>query len=144
MIKQTKWFIGFGFLILGILIISASKLPQSTQYYLTVDELIAQKDQHKNQVIKLAGTVVDDSIEKNTLNASWTFAVTNNHQTMRVYFQGAMPDTFQDGAEVVLTGSLKEDQSVFIATQVLAKCASRYEEKLSKPLQYQKEAQPDA
>lgn len=56
-------------------------------------------------------------------------------QTVAVFYQGAMPDTFKDESDVVLTGTYKGEQ--FVATEVLAKCASRYEEKLEAPLQMQ-------
>jgi cytochrome c-type biogenesis protein CcmE len=53
-----------------------------------------------------------------------------------VNYKGALPDTFKEGAEVVVTGTLHESGTM-AATDVLAKCASRYEEKLGpdgKPL----------
>jgi cytochrome c-type biogenesis protein CcmE len=43
-----------------------------------------------------------------------------------VVFRGLPPDTFTDSVEVVVEGRLQRD-GVFHATDVLAKCGSRYE-----------------
>ena len=36
-----------------------------------------------------------------------------------------MPDTFKDGAEVVVKGTL--DGQTFVSTEVMAKCPSKYQ-----------------
>jgi len=44
-----------------------------------------------------------------------------------VVFHGLPPDTFNDSVEVVVEGRLKKEDGVIHATNVLAKCGSRYE-----------------
>jgi cytochrome c-type biogenesis protein CcmE len=43
-----------------------------------------------------------------------------------VVFRGIPPDTFTDSVEVVVEGRLQKDGAIH-ATDVLAKCGSRYE-----------------
>lgn len=126
--RKTKWVIGISFVALGLAIVLTTNLPNSLQYYLTVDEFSQDTKKYDNQEIKLAGKVVPGSIVKSANNLDWNFNVENNGKTMPVQYHGAMPDTFKDDAEVVVTGTYKDP--TFAANHVLAKCASRYEEKL--------------
>ncbi len=60
---------------------------------------------------------------------AYQFVISEGGKNINVLYQGIVPDTFKDGAQVVATGSLKEDGS-FVASELLAKCASKYEAKL--------------
>ena len=128
-LKQTKWIIGLTFIAIGIFIVVMTTLPKATQFYVTVDELLANKSKYEPNALKVAGKVVPESIVKNEKNMHWEFDVENNQKKIHVFYEGAMPDTFKDTADVVVTGKFDGDAS-FQATEVLAKCASRYEEKL--------------
>lgn len=132
-LKKTKWIIGIAFVALGLVIVFTTSLPNSLQYYVTVDEFVKDMPKYTNQEIKMAGKVVPGSIVKSDNNLDWAFEIQNNDQKMAIQYKGAMPDTFKDNAEVVATG--KYDSSVFVANHILAKCASRYEEKLQPKLQ---------
>ena len=134
-IKNAKWIIPLFFILIGVGVMVSTTLPKSTQYYLTVDELLAKEQKiEKDQEFKVAGKVVEGSIEHDQKTAVWNFAVINNGKVINVHFQGAMPDTFKEDAEVVVTGKLESSDKV-IASSVLAKCASRYEEKLEPTLE---------
>ena len=55
-----------------------------------------------------------------------------NGQVLTAYFTGAAPDAFfQPGAEVVMTGHLTDRG--FVATDMSAKCPSKYEVKPPTP-----------
>jgi cytochrome c-type biogenesis protein CcmE len=55
-----------------------------------------------------------------------SFQVTDGSATYPVVYRGIAPDTFNDSVEVVVEGRLQRD-GVIHATDVLAKCGSRYE-----------------
>ena len=131
-IKKTKWVIGIAFVLLGLGIILTTNLPNSLQYYVTVDEFFHDVKKYDNQEIKIAGKVAPNTIEKSEGGIDWKFTVQNAGATIPVQYHGAMPDTFKVDADVVVTGIYKND--VFVANNVLAKCASRYEEKLQPKL----------
>lgn len=133
--KSTKWIITLSLLVLGIAIVVSTTLPEATKYYVTVDEFLLKPQFYNDQSIKLAGRVVPNTIKEDIQKSEWRFKVMESDKQVSVFYQGAMPDTFKDEADVVLTGTYKGQQ--FIATEVLAKCASRYEEKLEAPLQMQ-------
>jgi len=54
------------------------------------------------------------------------FQITDGSARYPVVFHGLPPDTFTDSVEVVVEGRLQRD-GVIYATDVLAKCGSRYE-----------------
>lgn len=138
-LKQTKYVFLIGFALLGLVILLTTTLPNSFQYYLTVTEYKDDFEKYKDIEVKLAGHVVPGTIIEDANNAIWKFQVFHEDATMNVYYQGAMPDTFNDEAEVVLTGTFQDEK--FVANHVLAKCASRYEEKLDQPLELKTETQ---
>ncbi|MCC7459922.1 MAG: cytochrome c maturation protein CcmE [Proteobacteria bacterium] len=134
--RQTKWIIGIAFVLLGLGIILTTNLPSSLQYYVTVDEFFRDVKKYDNLEIKMAGKVVPGSIVKAEDGMNWKFDVQNEGKIIPVTYRGAMPDTFKDEAEVVVTGTYKDP--VFAGNHVLAKCASRYEEKLTPNLDSEK------
>jgi len=131
-LKQTKWIIGIAFVLLGLGIILTTSLPSSLQYYVTVDEFFSNVKKYDNLEIKLAGKVVPGSIVKSSDGMEWKFDVHNAGSKIPVTYRGAMPDTFKEDADVVVTGTYQNP--TFAAKHVLAKCASRYEEKLTPKL----------
>jgi cytochrome c-type biogenesis protein CcmE len=132
-LKKTKWIFGIAFVLLGLGIILTTSLPESLQYYVTVDEFFLDIPKYDKQEIKIAGKVVPGSIVKADNGMDWKFEIQNKDQKIEIAYRGAMPDTFKDDADVVATG--KYQAPVFTANNILAKCASRYEEKLQPKLE---------
>ncbi|MFH1263834.1 MAG: cytochrome c maturation protein CcmE [Pseudomonadota bacterium] len=128
-IRQTKWVIGIALLAVGVGIVLATSLPKSMQYYVTVDELLGAKTKYAGKPIKVAGKVAAGSIEKVDKNLRMRFRVENGDQQVWVNYRGPVPDTFKEGADVVVTGTFAPNEEV-VATELLAKCSSKYEEKL--------------
>lgn len=58
----------------------------------------------------------------------WMFHVQGKSgKSMQVQYSGILPDTFRDGAELVLEGQLMT-RTLFRATKVFAKCPTKYKE----------------
>jgi cytochrome c-type biogenesis protein CcmE len=57
------------------------------------------------------------------------FVLEEQGKTLSVSYIGSdpLPDTFKDGAQTLVEGRLSPDGSHFVAEQVQAKCASKYE-----------------
>ena len=110
-------------------------------YYQTLDEFLATSagsDSMAGKPIRVHGYVAPGSIDRNLKAKHVTFQVQNDppHKsgagasTLSVLFQGLeTPDLFQDGADVVVEGTLETEgsQHVFMAHNVLAKCPSKFE-----------------
>ena len=107
-------------------------LGESMQYYKYVDEVVTQPATWKDKNLQVHGYVVTESIERNPDALEYKFDVQRNGQVLTAYFNGVAPDPFfQPGAEVVMTGHLTGKG--FVATEMSAKCPSKYEVKPPTP-----------
>jgi cytochrome c-type biogenesis protein CcmE len=99
----------------------------SSMYYLSVGELLARGDAAYGEELRVSGKVVEGTIQRGPAANAVRFDVADgNGASVPVVYQGVVPDTFQDGGEVVVEGGLGPD-GVFQATTLLAKCPSKYE-----------------
>ncbi|MFZ6030470.1 MAG: cytochrome c maturation protein CcmE [Chloroflexota bacterium] len=146
------------FLIGGILILAAvvylifSSMQASAEYFMTVDELVAQGDAVAGKNLRISGAVLGDSIvyDPQTLTLQFTVAhvpadsdIVNaqgglatvlyeavndpNRNHLRVVYNGVMPDLLRNEAQAIMTGRLGED-GLFYADELLLKCPTKYEE----------------
>jgi cytochrome c-type biogenesis protein CcmE len=113
----------------GVLLYSS--LGESLQQYKYVDEVMAAPQQWEGKRLKVHGYVVPKSIGRKDgtvqYRYEYRFDVERNGKTLRAFYTGTPPDQFKDEAEVVLTGVLKNNE--FHATEMTAKCPSKYEER---------------
>ena len=76
--------------------------------------------------MKVGARVVPGTVQKEIATQTLRFHITDGTVSYPVIYKGLPPDTFTDSAEVVVEGRLEKD-GVIHATDVLAKCGSRYE-----------------
>jgi cytochrome c-type biogenesis protein CcmE len=79
-----------------------------------------------NAGVKVGARVVAGSIDAIPAERSMRFQVTDGSKIVPVIYRGIAPDTFTDSVDVVVGGRMGSD-GTFQATELLAKCASRYE-----------------
>ena len=98
------------------------------EYYKHVDEVVKDPAQWRSKRLQLHGFVVPGSIAKRIdrdhQKLEYKFRTENCGAVVETRFAGVVPDTFKDGAEVVLKGQLAGD--VFQTEEVMAKCPSKY------------------
>ena len=107
----------------------ASGIKQTGQYFFTPTELsqrIAADHGLYDVGMKVGARVVPGSVTREVATQTLRFRITDGSATYPVIFHGLPPDTFTDSVEVVVEGRLQTD-GVIHATDVLAKCGSRYE-----------------
>jgi cytochrome c-type biogenesis protein CcmE len=94
-------------------------------YYCTIGELNAMGKKAYTRNLRVAGNVQPGSIQRAGTNAR--FVLMEQGRTLQVNYQGAEPppDTFKDDAQALAVGTYGRD-GVFHATQLQAKCASKY------------------
>ena len=98
----------------------------ASMYYLTPTELLARGEEAYNDEVRLSGTVVDGTIERDAGNVYRFTVADDDGVTIPVVYKGVVPDTFKEDAEVVVEGELTTD-GIFEANNLLAKCPSKYE-----------------
>lgn len=109
----------------GVLLYST--MGESMQYYKYVDEVTAEPQAWHGKKLQIHGNVVPGTRMVKPKTLDYSFELQRNGKTIKAYYTGVVPDTFKDDAEVVLTGELKPDNT-FHATEMTAKCPSKYEE----------------
>jgi cytochrome c-type biogenesis protein CcmE len=94
-------------------------------YYVTISELQGMGNKAYTRHLRVAGNVVPGSIQRVGTGAN--FSLLEQGKALRVVYQGAEPppDTFKDDAQALAVGTYGKD-GVFHATQLQAKCASKY------------------
>jgi cytochrome c-type biogenesis protein CcmE len=94
-------------------------------YYVTISELQGMGDKAYVRHLRVAGNVAPGSIHRNGANAS--FDLLEQGRKISVVYQGSEPppDTFKDDAQALAVGTYGRD-GVFHATELQAKCASKY------------------
>ncbi|MGH7585110.1 MAG: cytochrome c maturation protein CcmE [Gemmatimonadales bacterium] len=100
-------------------------------YFLTPSELAAKTAADStfvNAGVKVGARVLPGSVRRDEAARRIDFVITDGIHQLPVTYQGLVPDTFTDqqDIEVIVEGRLGRD-GVFQATDVLAKCGSRYE-----------------
>ncbi len=94
-------------------------------YYVTITELQGMGGKAYTRHLRVAGNVAPGSIRRVGTNAQ--FNLLEQGKVLRVNYQGSEPppDTFKDDAQALAVGTYGRD-GVFHATQLQAKCASKY------------------
>jgi len=79
---------------------------------------------------RVGGLVEKDSVQRKDMMVS--FVVTDNNKSIKVRYEGILPDLFREGQGVVTSGSITckrkgwSCKNIFIATEVLAKHDENY------------------
>jgi cytochrome c-type biogenesis protein CcmE len=141
-----------GFLMLGSSIFYVQSLDSSVQYFLTVGEVLGEKDKMVDRQIRISGAVIGESIEFDETSGKLTFQIADvpaDYKTIEqqgglaivlenavndpslqrtpVVYVGEKPELLRNMAQVIMTGELHSD-GIFYADEILLKCPSRYEE----------------
>jgi cytochrome c-type biogenesis protein CcmE len=126
---RTKFLIG-GAVVLGVAgYLMVTSIKQTGIGYYTPTELQAKLKADpsvRNVGVKVGARVVPGSVTRDPGGKEYAFRVTDGSYTFPVVYRGIAPDTFTDSVDVVVGGRMGQD-GTFQATELLAKCASRYE-----------------
>ena len=112
--------------ILGAIVyLAVSGVQANKSYYVTIQELQGMGDKAYTRHLRVAGNVQPGSIQHKGSDAD--FVLVENTRTLRVSYKGdePPPDTFKDNSQALAIGTFGRD-GVFHATQLQAKCASKY------------------
>ena len=113
------------------MIVTSVQSGDALVYYKHVDEVMSDVAAQKGRKLQLHGNVVKGSILNKPGTMSFRFALHKNEVWTDVVYEGLVPDTFKDCAEVVVLGSFT-GAKIFNAATITAKCPSKYEGKMRK------------
>jgi cytochrome c-type biogenesis protein CcmE len=123
---QKKFLVGSAIIVATLLVLAYVGYTQSKTYYHTISELSTLSAPELHQRMRVSGNVRSGSIEHR--DGRIDFVLEEQGKTLPVSYVGTdpLPDTFKDGAQAVVEGRL-QPQGSFVAEQIQAKCASKYE-----------------
>lgn len=127
---NLKFIVASGVIALAVVYLVVVGLQGTTQYFLTVSELQARGPAAQNQILRVSGNLVPDSLFREADGVGVHFLIadpTAASPLMVSYRGGQVPDMMTDPSndvQIVAEGKLNA-QGAFAATEVLAKCPSR-------------------
>ena len=129
MSSQLKTYVKFGGATVAILLLLAylayTGVQDSKSYYVTIKELNGMGDGAYSKRLRVAGNVAPGSIKRQGTHLE--FQLEEEGKMIPVVYSGseAPPDTFKDNAQALAEGKYGRD-GVFHASNIQAKCASKY------------------
>jgi cytochrome c-type biogenesis protein CcmE len=136
MSEQGRRYMRFG-AVIGVIIVALGYLAytgvqDSKSYYVTIKELNGMGNGAYSKRLRVAGNVQPGSIKRQGTHLE--FLLVEQDRTLPVVYNGseAPPDTFKDNAQALAEGKFGHD-GVFRATNIQAKCASKYAPKAGQP-----------
>src|SRR5215211_3683870 len=123
--KVLKIGVTVAVLLLALTGLLYSTLSDDTQFYKHVDEVMNDPSSWHGKRLQLHGYV--EGIERKRNSLDYRFNVQSNGSVVQASYTGVVPDTFKEGAEVVLKGTLSGDGFHVERNGVMAKCPSKYD-----------------
>lgn len=124
-LRQAKILVAVGVIVAAVAFLVVTAFQNTAVYYLTVSELQAAGPSLYGQPVRVAGSVVPGSIQRDPASPVVRFEAHDGSGRMPVLYRGVLPDIFGDGVEVVVEG--KYANGSFTASTLLAKCPSKFE-----------------
>ena len=126
----TKFALGSVIIVGTVSLMIFQGIKQTGTYFLTPTQLVQRTEQNPqfyNVGVKVSAKVMPGSIKRDPANQRIDFAISDGTRSFPVTYVGLVPDTFTDAndIDVVVEGKLGRD-GTFHATDVIAKCGSRY------------------
>jgi cytochrome c-type biogenesis protein CcmE len=103
-------------------------LSGSLDYYVTVDQALAQKASLGTRTFRLEGVVVPGTVHRTDNGVS--FVAEGSHHKVAVANTGNPPQLFQPGIPVVVNGHFSGD--TFVSNQIIVDHTSTYTEEVPK------------
>lgn len=125
--RSQRFRIGFAVVVvLGVIAwLALSGIQSNKSYYVTISELQGMGGKAYTRHLRVAGNVVPGSIARNGTHAQFVLVELGNRLPVEYAGVEPPPDTFKDNAQALAIGTLGRD-GVFHATELQAKCASKY------------------
>lgn len=125
MFKKKRYILGGLILVIVLGYLGFTAFQNSSTYYYTVDELLAESNLTIEQNVRVQGTVETGSIRKDDDTRQVYFVLAHNNYSIPVVYSGIIPDAFQENNDAVVEGNIEQD-GTFNAHTLTVKCPSKY------------------
>ncbi|MCF7921405.1 MAG: cytochrome c maturation protein CcmE [Candidatus Marinimicrobia bacterium] len=134
--NKLKFIIGSMVIVIAVIVLAVQGMQEDTtmSYSKSVSEVQMLGSRAQTMTLKVNGDLKKGSIIRNNLDLD--FVITEGNSELKIHYIGKdpIPDTFNNDmdAEVIVSGKLQDD-GIFHAERIQAKCASKYEADYSSP-----------
>ncbi len=112
--------------VIGVILwLAVSGVQANKSYYVTISELQHMGDKAYTRHLRVAGNVETGSIQRSGTHAQFVLLEQGKRLTVQYAGIEPPPDTFKDASQALAVGTFGRD-GVFHATELQAKCASKY------------------
>jgi cytochrome c-type biogenesis protein CcmE len=123
--SRTRLLIATGVIVVVFVIGVVFLVQKQGAYYRQVADLTTGQYDGKN--VKVGGKVMAGTINRDASGVHFTIQdLTGKADTVKVTYSGQMPNTFEDGVDVVVVGKYAAAGGVVSADQLQTKCPSKY------------------
>ena len=123
---RKRYLLGGGILVVAVGLLVYASLGSAVNYYLTVSELLDKSNELYGERVRVAGEVVNNSIEWNADTLELRFVITEGDNYLLVIYEGAKPSGLKEDSSVLVEGEYRSDNT-FQASTIIMKCPSKYE-----------------
>ncbi len=125
---SRKIIVGVVLVLAGISFLIYRGFSKSRMYYLEVSEVLSSIDTIDDSGLRVSGLVEPGTIKYDQQRLLLTFSLKDKKErgSLRVVYNGVVPDAFKPNREVVVEGILDKEKRVFRASNLLVKCPSKY------------------
>jgi len=144
---QTRIMVAVGIGAVGILLLVYASIQASARQYVRIHELTSTPEAYEGNRLKLSGEIMQASVSFDPEKLKLQFRVkdvegegvdktedktTRKTPATEIVYQGPKPDAFTEGGVAIVKGTYDADQNRIEASNLQAKCPSRYKEDLEK------------
>ena len=75
---------------------------------------ILNKEINNNELIRVGGLVVDDSITYDKSGLEVSFIISDTKNMLNISYKGLLPDLFREGQGIVAEGNINKEKNIFL------------------------------
>jgi cytochrome c-type biogenesis protein CcmE len=113
--------------VLALAVLGYAAFMGGNTYYYDVGQFLDEGAAVLGKNVRVSGLVAEGSY-KQGFDLYFTLEdMTGRNDTLKVVYNGSVPDTFKEGQQIVAEGKLIAGEDTFVASQLVIKCSSKYE-----------------
>ncbi len=125
--KQTRVLLAVGVILSAVAFLIVNAFGQGKQYYLTVDEALAQGSALAGKPVRMSGALDPSTVSFDLSGPVLTFSVKGqNGGLVPIVYHGVKPDNMDMATQAIVEGRFDRSGS-FLANKVMLSCPSKYQ-----------------
>ena len=125
--KYRKFIIGGTVVVLALAVLGYAAFMGGNTYYYDVGQFLDEGADVLGKNVRVSGLVAEGSYKEGFALYFTLEDMTGRNDTLKVVYNGSVPDTFKEGQQIVAEGKLIAGTDTFVASQLVIKCSSKYE-----------------